>query len=112
MKDLKLRRVLLRVLGKNLKNIYPKLSSKDMSKSRKNPNLRISGKAKTLMTSWVSNMFKAIATGASRLSRDNKNSTITTKEIQTALVNLLPKELLWHAVSEGNEAVTKYASQI
>ena len=37
-------------------------------------------------------------------------STITSREIQTAVRLLLPGELAKHAVSEGTKAVTKYTS--
>ncbi|KFW05982.1 Histone H2B 8 [Fulmarus glacialis] len=40
----------------------------------------------------------------------NKRSTITSREIQTAVRLLLPGELAKHAVSEGTKAVTKYTS--
>ena len=42
--------------------------------------------------------------------RYNKRSTITSREIQTAVRLLLPGELAKHAVSEGTKAVTKYSS--
>merc|ERR1711860_440928 len=47
---------------------------------------------------------------ASRLAHYNKRSTITSREIQTAVRLLLPGELAKHAVSEGTKAVTKYPS--
>ena len=40
----------------------------------------------------------------------NRRSTITSREIQTAVRLLLPGELAKHAVSEGTKAVTKYTS--
>ena len=40
----------------------------------------------------------------------NKRSTITSREIQTAVRLLLPGELAKHAGSEGAKAVTKYTS--
>jgi hypothetical protein len=51
-----------------------------------------------------------IAGEASRLAHYNKRSTITSREIQTAVRLLLPGELAKHAVSEGTKAVTKYTS--
>ncbi|XP_037040673.1 histone H2B-like [Bradysia coprophila] len=53
---------------------------------------------------------KRIAAEASRLAHYNKRSTITSREIQTAVRLLLPGELAKHAVSEGTKAVTKYTS--
>jgi histone H2B len=61
------------------------------------------------MNSFVNDIFELIAAEASRLAHYNKRSTITSREIQTA-VRLLPGELAKHAVSEGMKAVTKYTS--
>uniref|UniRef100_A0A7M4DYQ3 Histone H2B n=1 Tax=Crocodylus porosus TaxID=8502 RepID=A0A7M4DYQ3_CROPO len=44
------------------------------------------------------------------LSNETYRSTITSREIQTAVRLLLPGELAKHAVSEGTKAVTKYTS--
>ena len=51
-----------------------------------------------------------ISNEASRLVKYNKKSTISSREIQTAVRLLLPGELAKHAVSEGIKAVTKYTS--
>ncbi|KAG5672311.1 hypothetical protein PVAND_002445 [Polypedilum vanderplanki] len=60
--------------------------------------------------SFVNDIFERIAAEASRLAHYNKRSTITSREIQTAVRLLLPGELAKHAVSEGTKAVTKYTS--
>ncbi|XP_020806136.1 histone H2B-like [Drosophila serrata] len=59
---------------------------------------------------FVNDIFERIAAEASRLAHYNKRSTITSREIQTAVRLLLPGELAKHAVSEGTKAVTKYTS--
>lgn len=74
------------------------------------PDTGISSKAMGIMNSFVSDIFERIATEASRLSHYNKKSTISSREIQTAIRLLLPGELAKHAVSEGTKAVTKYTS--
>ncbi|XP_020806123.1 histone H2B-like [Drosophila serrata] len=66
-------------------------------------------KKKTRMK-FVNDIFERIAAEASRLAHYNKRSTITSREIQTAVRLLLPGELAKHAVSEGTKAVTKYTS--
>ncbi|XP_077742450.1 histone H2B 1/2-like [Canis aureus] len=63
-----------------------------------------------IMNSFVNDIFERIAGEASRLAHYNKRSTITSREIQTAVRLLLPGELAKHAVSEGTKAVTKYTS--
>ena len=70
----------------------------------------VSSKAMSIMNSFVNDLFERIATESSRLSHYNKKSTITSREIQTAVRLLLPGELAKHAVSEGTKAVTKYTS--
>ncbi|XP_014214249.1 histone H2B-like [Copidosoma floridanum] len=74
------------------------------------PDTGVSSKAMSIMNSFVNDIFERIATEASRLAHYNKRSTITSREIQTAVRLLLPGELAKHAVSEGTKAVTKYTS--
>ncbi|XP_078585284.1 histone H2B type 1-L-like [Branchiostoma floridae x Branchiostoma japonicum] len=59
---------------------------------------------------FVNDIFERIASAASRLAHYNKRSTISSREIQTAVRLLVPGELAKHAVSEGTKAVTKYTS--
>nr|XP_033811865.1 histone H2B 1/2/3/4/6-like [Geotrypetes seraphini] len=74
------------------------------------PNTGISSKAMGIMNSFVSDIFERIAGEASRLAHYNKRSTITSREIKTAVHLLLPGELAKHTMSEGTKAVTKYTS--
>ena len=74
------------------------------------PDTGISSKAMSIMNSFVNDLFERIAAESSRLAHYNKKSTITSREIQTAVRLLLPGELAKHAVSEGTKAVTKYTS--
>ncbi len=74
------------------------------------PDTGISSKAMSIMNSFVNDLFERIAAEASRLAHYNRRSTITSREIQTAVRLLLPGELAKHAVSEGTKAVTKYTS--
>ncbi|XP_022600399.1 histone H2B 1/2-like [Seriola dumerili] len=74
------------------------------------PDTGISSKAMQIMNSFVGDIFERIAGESSRLAQYNKRSTITSREIQTAVRLLLPGELAKHAVSEGTKAVTKYTS--
>jgi histone H2B len=70
----------------------------------------------------VNDIFERVAGEASKLASYNKKSTISSREIQTAVRLILPGELakvfllssrtadIKHAVSEGTKAVTKYSS--
>merc|ERR1712114_31861 len=74
------------------------------------PDTGVSSKAMSIMNSFVNDLFERIAAEASKLAHYNKRSTITSREVQTAVRLLLPGELAKHAVSEGTKAVTKYTS--
>merc|ERR1712176_1206525 len=74
------------------------------------PDTGVSSKAMSIINSFVNDLFERIAAEASKLAHYNKRSTITSREIQTAVRLLLPGELAKHAVSEGTKAVTKYTS--
>ena len=74
------------------------------------PDTGVSSKAMGIMNSFVNDLFERIAAEASRLAHYNKRSTLSSREIQTAVRLLLPGELAKHAVSEGTKAVTKYTS--
>ena len=109
--------------GKAAKNIT-KGDKKNRKKKRKesyaiyiykvlkqvHPDTGVSSKAMSIMNSFVNDIFERIAAESSRLAHYNKRSTITSREIQTAVRLLLPGELAKHAVSEGTKAVTKYTS--
>ena len=74
------------------------------------PNTGISKRGMSILISFINDIFERLALEASRLSRYNKKSTLSSREIQTAVRLLLPGELAKHAVSEGTKAVTKFQS--
>ena len=74
------------------------------------PDTGISKRAMSIMNSFISDIFDRISGEAGKLVRYNKRSTLSSREIQTAIRLLLPGELAKHAVSEGTKAVTKYTS--
>ncbi|XP_057333576.1 histone H2B-like [Microplitis mediator] len=74
------------------------------------PDTGVSSKAMSVMNSFVNDIFERIAAEASRLAHYSKRSTITSRDIQSAVLLLLPGELAKHAVSEGTKAVAKYTS--
>ena len=67
-------------------------------------------KAMNIMNSFCNDVFERIASEAAQLGRINKKSTLSSREIQTAVRLILPGELAKHAVSEGTKAVTKYTA--
>jgi histone H2A len=60
------------------------------------------------MNSFCMDIFKRIARESLFLAEINKKTTVTSRDIQTAVRLILPGELARHAVSEGTKAVTKY----
>ncbi|XP_038611613.1 late histone H2B.L4 [Tachyglossus aculeatus] len=74
------------------------------------PDTGISSKAMSIMNSFVNDVFEQLAGEAARLAQYLGRSTLTSREVQTAVRLLLPGELAKHAVSEGTKAVTKYTS--
>ncbi|CAO1620273.1 unnamed protein product [Jaminaea pallidilutea] len=74
------------------------------------PDTGISTKAMAILNSFVQDIFERIASEASKLASYNKKSTISSREIQTAVRLILPGELSKHGISEGTKAVTKFSS--
>jgi histone H2B len=74
------------------------------------PDTGISNKAMSILNSFVNDIFERVAGEASKLASYNKKSTISSREIQTAVRLILPGELAKHAVSEGTKAVTSMSS--
>ena len=74
------------------------------------PDTGISSKAMSIMNSFINDIFERIASEAGKLARYNKKSTLSSREVQTAIRLILPGELAKHAVSEGTKAVTKFTS--
>merc|ERR1712080_803487 len=56
------------------------------------PDTGISQKAMSIMNSFVNDIFERIASEASKLAAYNKKSTISAREIQTAVKLILPGE--------------------
>ncbi|CAD6927763.1 unnamed protein product [Tilletia laevis] len=57
----------------------------------------------------IERLAQRIGSGASKPASYNRESTITAREIQTAVRLILPGELYKHAISEGTKSVTKYS---
>jgi len=74
------------------------------------PDTGISNKAMAILNSFVNDIFERIAEEASRLAQYSKKTTISSREIQTAVRLILPGELSKHAISEGTKSVTKFSA--
>jgi histone H2B len=65
------------------------------------PETGISKRGMSIMNSFINDIFERIATEASRLARYNKKSTLSSREIQTAVRLMLPGENRQHAGCVG-----------
>ena len=74
------------------------------------PDTGISKKGMSIMNSFINDVFERLCNEAGRLARYNSKSTLSSREVQTAVRLVLPGELAKHAVSEGTKAVTKFTS--
>mmetsp|Transcript_15215 Transcript_15215/g.19058 ORF Transcript_15215/g.19058 Transcript_15215/m.19058 type:complete len:117 (-) Transcript_15215:145-495(-) len=74
------------------------------------PETGISKKSMSIMNSFVNDIFERIASEAGRIVTHTNKSTLSSRDIQTAVRLMLPGELAKHAVSEGTKAVTKFSS--
>ncbi|XP_004415993.1 PREDICTED: late histone H2B.L1-like [Odobenus rosmarus divergens] len=70
--------------------------------------LSLSQEAESVMDSFVKDIFECIAEESSRLARFTKRSTITTREIQTAVRLVLPGEIGKHTMSEATKAIIRF----
>uniref|UniRef100_A0A9L0R3I2 Core Histone H2A/H2B/H3 domain-containing protein n=1 Tax=Equus caballus TaxID=9796 RepID=A0A9L0R3I2_HORSE len=73
--------------------------------------LRQAQEAVSVLDSFVKDIFERIAGEAALLARSTKRSTISSREIQTAVRLLLPGEIGKHAVSEASKAVLRYTNR-
>merc|ERR1712157_702221 len=69
------------------------------------PDTGISKKSMSIMNSFINDVFEKLATEAGRLGKYSGRSTLSSREVQTAVRLVLPGELAKHAVSEGTKAV-------
>ena len=74
------------------------------------PKTGISKRSVAILNNLVTDTFDRVAREAGRLARYSNKSTLSSREIQTAVRLVLPGELAKHAVSEGTKAVTKFTS--
>ena len=74
------------------------------------PDTGISKRGMSIMNSFINDVFERVAGESGKLTRYNKKSTLSSREVQTAVRLMLPGELAKHAMSEGTKAVTKFTS--
>jgi histone H2B len=105
----------------------PKSVKKDVTKKRRkgkrtfnsfifkvmkqvHPESRISKKGMLIVNNFVTDTFERVCAEASKLCKYSNRSTLSARDVQSALRLVLPGELSKHAVSEGTKAMTKFNS--
>ena len=73
------------------------------------PKMRVSKKGIAIVNNFVTDTFEKIATEAGKLCKITKRSTLSSRDVQSAIRLVLPGELSKHAVSEGTKAMTKFS---
>lgn len=72
------------------------------------PEMSISKRAMSILESLMTDIFERFAREAGLLVKYSKKSTISTREMQTAVRLILPGELAKHAISEATKAIAMY----
>ena len=72
------------------------------------PKMRVSKKGIAIVNNFVTDTFEKVATEAGKLCKITKRSTLSSRDVQSAIRLVLPGELSKHAVSEGTKAMTKF----
>ena len=73
-----------------------------------NPSVGITTRSMTIINSFINDAFERIAGEAARLARQNHRSTLTSREIQTAVRLVVPGELAKCAARQGTMALLKF----
>lgn len=73
-------------------------------------NMGINNRAMMIMASIIGDMEERLAVEAGNVTRYSRKSTMSSREVQTAVRILFPAGLAKHAVSDGSKAVQKYTS--
>ncbi|XP_072937697.1 late histone H2B.L4-like [Epargyreus clarus] len=71
-------------------------------------NLGISRKSMLIMNNFVNDMLEKIAAEAGRLVAHGKKTTLSSREVHTAIKLLMPGELAHHATMEAMKAIAMY----
>jgi len=74
------------------------------------PDLSISRQAIKIINIFMNDIFEKVASESANLCRYNKKSTLTSREIQSAVRLIIPGELGTYAVYQGTKAIKIYTT--
>ena len=73
------------------------------------PDVRIKPKTLTILDSFCNDLFERIAAEAEKLAKVRGKVTVSSLDVQTAVIKLLiPGDLAKHAIAERTKAVAKF----
>jgi histone H2B len=93
--------------GKKGQKSFSSYIAKVLKQASPKTKLQMSAKAMAIVNSFVFDMTDKIAVEAAALGRVNKQKTLSSRAIQTAVRLVLPASLAKHAMSESTKAIAK-----
>lgn len=76
------------------------------------PDINICSAAMSIMNSCVNYLFERLAAKSLRLCQYSRKSTISSHDVEAAVLLSLPKDLAKHAILEGRKAMTNYKASM
>ena len=74
------------------------------------PDTGMTASAKYIMDRICKIVIEKLMTAVNKLNRELQTKTVSSRDVQSAVILVFPGELAKHAVSEGTKAVTRYNS--
>jgi histone H2B len=96
--------------AKKGKKSFSSYIAKVLKQASPKTKLSMSSKSMAIVNSFVADIFDKIAVEAGALARVNKQKTLSSRAIQTAVRLVLPASLAKHSMSESTKAVAKLSA--
>jgi histone H2B len=97
-------------VAKKGKKSFSSYIAKVLKQASPQTKLSMSSKSMAIVNSFVADIFDKIAVEAGALARVNKQKTLSSRAIQTAVRLTLPASLSKHAMADATKAVAKLAA--
>jgi histone H2B len=97
-------------VAKKGKKSFSSYIAKVLKQASPKTKLSMSSKSMAIVNSFVADIFDKIAVEAGALARVNKQKTLSSRAIQTAVRLVLPASLAKHSMSESTKAVAKLSA--
>jgi histone H2B len=97
-------------VAKKGKKSFSSYIAKVLKQASPKTKLSMSSKSMAIVNSFVADIFDKVAVEAGALARVNKQKTLSSRAIQTAVRLVLPASLAKHSMSEATKAVAKLSA--